>query len=94
MLNALFSVFSYTGKYRKSVKKEMIRIPGGGDADNPEWFPVPGMYGGFCFWIDSERSDRRIVVESRCRICDDSGQRHAIANGRCELVAQGFVPPR
>ena len=59
--------------------------------DDPEWFPIPGMYGGFsCRWA-GESSEPTLVVESWSRVVEGSGQRHHITVGACTLVDEGFV---
>jgi hypothetical protein len=55
------------------------------------WFPVPGMYGGFHFWLEAGGTEPVLISESWCRVADGSGQRHEV---RCEssiLVDEGFV---
>lgn len=55
------------------------------------WFPVPGMYGGFSYWLKGEGADAKLITESWCRVVGGSGQRHEItAEGSC-LIAEGFV---
>lgn len=56
-----------------------------------EWFPVPGMYGGFAYELTNEDGRLTLTVESWCRICGGSGQRHVITPDSTELVAEGFV---
>lgn len=55
------------------------------------WFPVPGMYGGFNYWLEGEGSDLRLVAESWCRVCEGSGQRHTITADGFTLEEEGFV---
>jgi hypothetical protein len=55
------------------------------------WFPVPGMYGGFSFWLDQIAGDPVLVAESWCRVVGGSGQRHLISPYGSLLVAEGFV---
>jgi len=56
-------------------------------ADEPLWFPVPGMYGGF-----SVRLMRNyLYVESWSRVVGGSGQAHVITRAGSTLVDQGFV---
>lgn len=55
------------------------------------WFSVPGMYGGFRYWLDSEGHDAVLTSESWCRIFGGSGQRHEITSKICKLVEEGFV---
>lgn len=37
------------------------------------WFAVPGMYGGFHFWLDQVAGDAVLVAESWCRVVGGSG---------------------
>ncbi|MCT7975843.1 ankyrin repeat domain-containing protein [Laspinema olomoucense] len=55
------------------------------------WFPVPGMYGGFCYWLDGKGKDVKLVSESWCRVVGGSGQRHEITSKEGKLVDEGFV---
>ena len=55
------------------------------------WFAVPGMYGGFNFWLEAEHDDVRLVTESWCRVVDGSGQRHIVTADDARLVDEGFV---
>lgn len=55
------------------------------------WFPVPGMYGGFVYWLDGAGEVPTLTAESWCRVVDGSGQRHRVTGTGYELVAEGFV---
>jgi len=55
------------------------------------WFPVPGMYGGFSYRLESTGADAKLVAESWCRVVGGSGQRHEITQEGSRLVAEGFV---
>lgn len=55
------------------------------------WFPVPGMYGGFSYQLETPGVDAKLIVESWSRICGGSGQRHEITTKGAELVEEGFV---
>ena len=55
------------------------------------WFPVPGMYGGFSYWLDGEGPEIHLVAESWCRVCGGSGQRHIITANGSQLVEEGFA---
>jgi hypothetical protein len=61
------------------------------DPENPSWFPIPGMYGGFKFWLVYEDDKPFIISESWCRIVEGSGQRHRITTDSIKLVESGFV---
>ena len=61
-------------------------------SDEPKaWFPVPGMYGGFCYWLEGEGEQAKLVTESWCRVVGGSGQRHEIIAQGSRLVDEGFV---
>ena len=55
------------------------------------WFPVPGMYGGFKYWLENRTDSPELICESWCRVVDGSGQRHRITVAGAELVEEGFV---
>ena len=55
------------------------------------WFPVPGMYGGFSYWIEREGADAQLVSASWSRVVGGSGQRHVIDAEGSTLVEEGFV---
>jgi ADP-ribosyl-[dinitrogen reductase] hydrolase len=54
-------------------------------------FPIPGMYGGFYYWLEGEGEAAKLISESWCRIVGGSGQRHEITRHGSVLVAEGFV---
>lgn len=55
------------------------------------WFAVPGMYGGFGYWIEGAGRNIKLISESWSRVVGGSGQRHEITTGGSVLVAEGFV---
>jgi hypothetical protein len=55
------------------------------------WFAIPGMYGGFAFWLADEEPEAKLVTESWCRVSGGSGQRHEITEHGSRLVDEGFV---
>jgi hypothetical protein len=55
------------------------------------WFPVPGMYGGFSYRLESVGVEAKLVSESWCRVVGGSGQRHEITSAGSQLVEEGFV---
>lgn len=62
------------------------------ELDRPQtWFPVPGMYGGFSYRLESLGVDAVLVTESWCRVVGGSGQRHEITSKGSRLVDEGFV---
>lgn len=64
----------------------LLELEGGGI-----WFAVPGMYGGFRYWLDTFGVNAKLLTESWCRVESGSGQRHAITSQGYELVDEGFV---
>jgi len=62
------------------------------ELDRPQmWFPVPGMYGGFSYRLESPGVEAKLISESWCRVVGGSGQRHEIASEGNRLVEEGFV---
>jgi hypothetical protein len=55
------------------------------------WFAVPGMYGGFHFWLGQIAGDPLLITDSWCRVVGGSGQRHLISPFGSLLLAEGFV---
>lgn len=55
------------------------------------WCPVPGMYGGFSFWLERCGSDPVMITESWSRVVDGSGQRHEVTRAGVRVIAEGFV---
>lgn len=60
-------------------------------AFNEQWFPVPGMYGGFAYSLHDEPEGSVLIVESWSRVEEGSGQRHRITSDGCVLLEEGFV---
>jgi hypothetical protein len=54
-------------------------------------FTVPGMYGGFGYWLAKGRKKPTLITESWCRVSEGSGQRHEVTADGAKLVAEGFV---
>jgi hypothetical protein len=55
------------------------------------WFAVPGMHGGFSYWLAYDGENAKLITESWSRVVGGSGQRHEIAASGCKLVDEGFV---
>jgi hypothetical protein len=55
------------------------------------WFPIPGMCGGFSYWLEGEGKQAKLISESWCRVVDGSGQRHEVTAKGSQLVEEGFV---
>ena len=77
------------------VQEQRLRLPELEpllELDRPQmWFPVPGMYGGFSFRLESTGIEAKLVSESWCRVVGGSGQRHEITPNGSQLVEEGFV---
>ena len=56
-----------------------------------EYFPVPGMYGGFNYRFEGDGANSKLITESWCRVVEGSGQRHEITSSGTKLVAEEFV---
>ena len=50
------------------------------------WFAVPGMYGGFSFWLEADGAQPKLVTESWCRVVEGSEERHEVTPGGARLV--------
>lgn len=62
------------------------------ELEKPEmWFPVPGMYGGFSYALESEGVNAKLISNSWSRVDEGSGQRHEITSRGSQLVEEGFV---
>jgi hypothetical protein len=57
--------------------------------EQPAWFPVPGMAGGFAYRFASKREPPVLIVESWSRIVVGSEQRHEITAEGCRCVEEG-----
>lgn len=77
------------------IEEHRVMLPGltaPADAtDDPEWFPIPGMYGGFSYRWAADSTGPILVVESWSRVVGGSGQRYHITAADCTLVEEGFV---
>ncbi len=54
------------------------------------WFTVPGMYGGFNYWLERDGEEAKLVAQHWSRVVGMSGQRHEITSEGSTLVASGF----
>lgn len=59
--------------------------------ETKEWFAIPGMYGGFAYWLEGGGMTTTLVTESWSRVIGGSGQRHEITVKGIKLVEEGFV---
>lgn len=55
------------------------------------WLPIPGMAGGFAYWLELRATGPVLISESWSRVVGGSGQRHEIRPDGAVLVDQGFV---
>lgn len=99
-LGVLHKIQSYfheviLGRIEREFQIKNIRLPELEpllELDQPKmWFPVPGMYGGFSYWLDSCGVEAKLISESWCRVAGGSGQRHEITSAGSRLVEEGFV---
>lgn len=83
------------GRVENLVQEHALRLPDLEpllELDEPQmWFEVPGMYGGFNYWLDSTGVSATLVTESWCRMEGGSGQRHVITTEGIVLDEEGFV---
>lgn len=83
------------GRAEYLIQEHALRLPDVEpllELDEPKvWFAVPGMYGGFSYWLDSSGVDAKLVTESWCRVEGGSGQRHVITTEGIVLDEEGFV---
>jgi hypothetical protein len=56
-----------------------------------EWFPIPGMYGGFSHRLLMENNRLKLIVNSWSRVVGGSEQKHEITKDGCTLIESGFV---
>ena len=83
------------GRADEQVREHQLRLPELEPLleipQAPVWFAVPGMYGGFRYELEAAGERSRLVVESWCRVCGGSGQRHVVSAAGSTLVDEGFV---
>lgn len=83
------------GRAEDLVREHCLRLPVLEpllELKHPEmWFTVPGMCGGFSYWLELKESQSRLISESWCRVVGGSGQRHVVTTSGSELVERGFV---
>jgi hypothetical protein len=61
-------------------------------SDEPKaWFPIPGMSGGFSYWLEGQGEHAKLITESWSRVVGGSGQRHEVTAHGSHLVDTGFV---
>ena len=62
-----------------------------GSEEEPAWFPVEGMDGGFKYWWDTSASGLRLMSESWSSRVAGSGQLHEVTPAGARLLGEGFV---
>jgi hypothetical protein len=77
------------------VRKDSTNLPslavGVGTDDEPAWFPIEGMHGGFKYWWDATTTGLRLMTESWSGVVAGSGQLHEITPTGARLLGEGFV---
>src|SRR5262245_9537467 len=59
--------------------------------DEPGWFPIPGMFGGFRYELVGEGPEVKVIAASWSRVVGGSGRRYEITVEGSKLVEEGFV---
>ncbi len=62
-----------------------------GSEEEPAWFAVAGMDGGFKYWWDTSAAGLRLISESWSQRTPGSGQLHEITADGARLLGEGFV---
>ncbi len=81
------------GRAAEQVANEALRLPELEplvELDTQAWFAIPGMYGGFKYWLEARGDDWSLVTESWRRLVDGSEQRHRISTRGVVLERDGF----
>lgn len=61
-------------------------------AEEPKaWFRIPGMHGGFSYWLEGEGRDTKLVTESLSGVVEGSGQLYEITASGSQLVKEGVA---
>jgi hypothetical protein len=83
------------GRVEELVQKHQLRLPELEpllELDTAEmWFPVPGMYGGFRYRLETFGVEAKLVTVSWCRVAGGSGRQHQITSKGSQRVAEEFV---
>jgi hypothetical protein len=53
-------------------------------------FAIPGMYGGFYYWLEGEGKEAKLIAESWSRMGDGSKQRYEVTAEGSRLIEEGF----
>jgi hypothetical protein len=62
-----------------------------GSEEEPAWYPVEVMHGGFKYWWDRSGKGLRLMAESWSDDVTGSGQLHEITPAGSRLLGEGFV---
>ncbi|MEC4894778.1 MAG: hypothetical protein SAL07_15415 [Oscillatoria sp. PMC 1051.18] len=77
------------------LDEKSLKLPGLNELlqsqDTKAWFPIPDMYGGFIYRLQTQGEEVKLITESWSRVVTGSGQRHEITAQGIYLVEQGFV---
>ena len=83
------------GRAREMVSEHQLRLPELGPLTEVRgarfYCAVPGMYGGFKYWLETSGGEPELVSESWSRVASGSGQRHRVTPAGATLVAKGFI---
>jgi len=80
----------YNQPFLENENKKLPTITNG-IREKEKWYPVPGMYGGFKYYLTEKKEKPMLISESWCRVVGGSGQRHEITTDGCVCVEEGFV---
>lgn len=62
-----------------------------GSENEPAWYPVDAMHGGFKYWWDRSSTGLRLMTESWSDDVAGSGQLHEVTLAGPRLLGEGFV---
>lgn len=62
-----------------------------GSEEEPAWYPVEAMRGGFKYWWDRSGKGLRLMTESWSENVSGSGQLHEVTPAGTRLLGEGFV---
>ena len=83
------------GRAEKLIQEQAVRLPELEPLLELEsakvWFAVPGMYGGFAYWLSDVVGSPVLISESWSRVVGGSGQRHLVSLHGSLLLEEGFV---
>lgn len=72
-------------RHLPKVTNELIGI------SSPEWFAIPGMYGGFSYGLFDRGGRPVLITDSWVKVVGGSGEQHEITPDQITLTARGFV---